>query len=91
MMTTVIHGTPLRETRRMIAGACPRCAMPNIIRPAPKMSLLIADSAAVITTMFSTVAAGPMPRPWKICTKGLPSVPMLCHGLIAMITASVST
>ncbi|SLH59209.1 Uncharacterised protein [Mycobacteroides abscessus subsp. abscessus] len=91
MITTVIHGTPLRETWRITAGAWPRWAMPYIIRPAPKMSLLIAESAAVITTMLSTVAAGPIPRAWKICTNGLPSEPMLCQGLIAMITARVST
>ncbi|SKU10310.1 Uncharacterised protein [Mycobacteroides abscessus subsp. abscessus] len=35
------------------------------------MSLLIADSAAVTTTRFSTVAADVNPSPSNICTNGL--------------------
>ncbi|MCY1246978.1 hypothetical protein D9M72_602590 [compost metagenome] len=54
--------------------------MPYIMRPALKISLLIADTAAEITTMFSKVAAEPMPRPLNICTKGLPSLPIRVHG-----------
>jgi hypothetical protein len=42
------------------------------MRPAPKMSLLMADTAAVITTILSRVAAELMPRLLKICTNGLP-------------------
>ncbi|MNJ82512.1 hypothetical protein D3C77_819680 [compost metagenome] len=50
------------------------------MRPALKMSLLIAEIAAEITTMFNSVAAEPIPRPLKICTNGLPSLPILLQG-----------
>lgn len=75
----------------MTAGPCPRSARPNIMRPAAKMSLLIAERAAVRTTAFSTVAADLRPTPVKIWTKGLPDVPTCCQGLTDMMTARVRT
>jgi len=52
------------------------------MRPAPKMSLLIADTAAEITTILRMVAADLMPRLSKICTKGLPWLPIFTEYLI---------
>ncbi|MNL83541.1 hypothetical protein D3C87_2112210 [compost metagenome] len=54
--------------------------MPYIMRPAPKISLLMAEMAAVITTTFSTLAAELIPRLLKISTNGLPFWPMLFQG-----------
>ena len=89
MMTTVIHGTPLAETLFITCGAWPACDIPNIMRPAPKTSLLMADRAAVMTTMLRIDAAVPNPRFSKIWTNGLLSELMVCHGMIAMMTARV--
>ena len=55
------------------------------------MSLLIADTAAEITTMLRMVAAEPMPRLSKICTNGLPLLPIWVHGKMDISTNSVST
>src|SRR6476620_5304649 len=44
IITTVIHGTPWRETLPNTAGAWPWLDIPNRMRPAPKMSLLMAES-----------------------------------------------
>lgn len=54
--------------------------MPYIMRPAAKMSLLMAEIAAEITTIFSTAAAESMPKALNICTNGLPSLPTLDQG-----------
>ncbi len=55
------------------------------------MSLLIAEIAAVITTTLRIAAADSIPRPSKICTKGLPLLPICCQGKIAISTNRVST
>ncbi len=91
MTRVVTHGTPLRVRRSMTAGPCRRWARPNMVRPAAKMSLLIADSAAVRATRLSTAAADLSPTPAKISTKGLPEESMACQGVIDMITARVRT
>ncbi|MNF07752.1 hypothetical protein D3C80_2079980 [compost metagenome] len=55
------------------------------------MSLLMAEMAAEITTTFSTAAAEPMPRLLKICTNGLPWLPICGHGYRHISTNRVST
>ncbi|MNJ70337.1 hypothetical protein D3C77_667870 [compost metagenome] len=65
--------------------------MPYSMRPAPKMSLLMADTAADITTILRMVAADLMPNPSKICTNGLPWLPICVHGKIDISTNRVST
>lgn len=91
IITTVIHGTPWRDTLPKLAGACPCRDSPKRIRPAPKMSLLIADSAAVMTTALRMWGAAGMPSPLKICTNGLPLVPISFHGNRLIRTPRVST
>ncbi|BCD83674.1 hypothetical protein PSm6_00810 [Pseudomonas solani] len=61
------------------------------MRPVLKMSLLMAEMAAEITTRLRMLAAESMPSPLKICTKGLPSLPMRDQGQMAMSTSRVST
>ncbi|MNY67374.1 hypothetical protein D3C86_2049500 [compost metagenome] len=61
------------------------------MRPAPKTSLLMAEIAAEMTTILRIAAAEPMPRLSKICTKGLPWVPICGQGKIAIRTNKVST
>ncbi|MNV79007.1 hypothetical protein D3C71_1725370 [compost metagenome] len=89
--TTVIHGTPCLDSLLKARGAWPCWARPYIMRPAPKMSLLIAEIAAEITTTLSTAAAEPIPRLLKICTNGLPSLPICGHGYRHISTNRVST
>ena len=55
------------------------------------MSLLTAESAAVITTALRMCGAAGMPRPLKICTKGLPLLPISSHGNRLISTPRVST
>ncbi|MCY1179624.1 hypothetical protein D9M73_200330 [compost metagenome] len=61
------------------------------MRPAPKMSLLMAEIAAEITTILRMVAAELIPRLSKICTNGLPWLPICCHGKIDISTSIVRT
>ncbi|MNI96945.1 hypothetical protein D3C73_1555010 [compost metagenome] len=61
------------------------------MRPAPKMSLLIAESAAVMTTALRIFGAAGMPNPSKICTNGLPLLPISFHGKMLISTPKVST
>src|SRR6478609_6589593 len=75
IMTTVIQGTPWRETLPKAAGAWPWLDSPKRMRPAPKMSLLMADNAAVMTTALRMCGAAGMPRLLKIWTNGLPLLP----------------
>ena len=91
MTTTVIQGTPLLAMRWKLFGASPSFDMPYIMRPAPKISLLIAEMLALITMMLRMVAAAGIPRPSKISTNGLPCSPKLFHGKIAISTARVQT
>lgn len=49
MTTTVIQGTLLLAMRWKLFGASPSFDMPYIMRPAPKISLLIAEMLALIT------------------------------------------
>ena len=72
-------------------GAWPLAAMPYSIRPVEKMSLLMADITADITTRFNTDAAEVSPSRLKICTKGLLSPVMPGHGKMAISTVKVST
>ncbi len=65
--------------------------MPYIMRPAPKMSLLIAEMAALITTTLRMLAADFTPSAEKISTKGLPLVPTPVQGKIDISTIMVST
>ena len=91
MTRTVSHGTPLRETDANAAGACPCLAKPNNMRPAPNVSELIAEIAAVMTTTLRIEAAAGMPRAVKICTNGLASAVMWFHGTSDMMTTIVIT
>ncbi|MNT89870.1 hypothetical protein D3C72_2306770 [compost metagenome] len=50
------------------------------MRPVLKISLLMAEIAAEITTRLRMLAADSMPRPLKICTKGLPWLPIRGQG-----------
>ena len=61
------------------------------MRPAPKVSALIAEIAATITTMFRMVGAAGMPSAEKICTNGLASPVMVFHGTRDMMTTMVPT
>ena len=89
-MTT---GTPLYSLAHTL-GASFSCAMPVIMRPAPKMSELMADSAAVMSTKFRTPAT-PVDQSWfkeeKICVKGDSSPLTVRHGLMQRMTKIAST
>ncbi|MNV68269.1 hypothetical protein D3C71_1611080 [compost metagenome] len=65
--------------------------MPYSMRPVEKMSLLMADITADITTRFSTEAAESSPKRLNICTKGLLSPVMPGHGKMAISTVRVNT
>ena len=66
IITTVIQGTPCRDTLPKAAGAWPCRESPKRMRPAPKMSLLMAERAAVITTAFRMCGAAGMPSPLNL-------------------------
>ncbi len=85
------HGTPRADIAASARGAWPCSAIAYIIRPAPKMSLLIAEIAALITTRFRISAAERTPSAEKICTNGLPFAPTPVHGKIDISTIIVST
>ena len=88
--SVVTTGTP-RTVLASARGARRSRAMPATTRPAPKRSALMAESAAVITTTFSSAAAQFTPRVEKICTNGDSSPVICCQGVSSRITPIAST